>query len=367
MKRALDDVIAALKRHPGDPIDLLVGEPCFDPPEEILAAFERTAGEAVPGYGPPAGMAELRSILAEWVGGSTVDPDQLVVTHGAKGGLLALLAALVEPGDEVIHPLPCYPAYPAMVRRFGGVPVGVAEDAGFLGWSAAVAAAMGERTRAVVLSSPSNPSGSILDPVEFESVFALCEQRGARLILDEAYDAFRFESSADTAGCDQPGEVLVRVGSASKSLALCGWRMGWVIGDPELAARVTGAQAALLNPPASPPQRALLALPEVSDDYFEANRIEVRTRMGELAEVMRAAGFGATLPAGGFYLWIDIRDRLVKETSAAWCERLAEEYGIGFWPGEDYGCPGFVRLALPQGDRWREDVAELERRLPVGL
>lgn len=364
MRRALDGVIASLKRYRGDSIDLLVGEPCFAPPAEIRSAFARTADEPVPGYGPPAGLPELRTILAEWTGGSHVDAENVVVTHGAKGGLLALFAALVEPGDEVIHPLPCYPAYPAMVRRLGGVPVGVAEDDGFSNWSGAVAKAIGRRTRAVVLSSPSNPSGSILASGELQSMLKLCERHGVRLILDEAYAAFRFDDDrAVAAGWDEPGETLVRVGSASKSLALCGWRMGWVLADAALAVRVTGAQAALLNPPATPPQFALLALPKVLDDYFEANRLLVRTRMQELARVMRASGFEAPLPAGGFYLWIDIRDRLEGESSALWCERLAADRGIGFWPGEDYGAPGFIRLALPQGDTWRDDVAELERRL----
>jgi aspartate/methionine/tyrosine aminotransferase len=364
MRRALDEVIAALQRYRGEAIDLLVGEPCFEPPAAILSAFARTAGEPVSGYGPPAGLWQLRSVLAEWAGGPAVDPQQLVVTHGAKGGLLALLAALVEPGDEVIHPLPCYPAYPAMVRRFGGVPVGVAETgAGFAGWSRAVAEVLGDRTRAVVLSSPSNPSGSILTAGELESVVELCAVHGVRLILDEAYDAFRFDDGAVETVRDRPGETLVRVGSASKSLALCGWRMGWVVADAELATRVAVAQAALVNPPATPPQRALLALREVPGAYFEANRLEVRRRMEALAGAMRAAGFDAALPAGGFYLWIDVRDRLEGGSSAVWCERLAEEHGIGFWPGEDYGCPGFVRLALPQRDDWRDDVAELERRL----
>ena len=364
MRRALDGVIAALGGFNGRKIDLLVGEPCFEPPLQIRTAFARTVGEPVSGYGPPAGLLELRSVLAEWAGGPAVDPQQLVVTHGAKGGLLALLAALVEPGDEVIHPLPCYPAYPAMVRRFGGVPVGVAETgAGFEGWGRVVAEALGDRTRAVVLSSPSNPSGSILTASELESVVELCAVHGVRLILDQAYDAFRFDDGAVETVRDRPCATLVRVGSASKSLALCGWRMGWVVADAELATRVAGAQAALMNPPATPPQRALVALPEVSDTYFEVNRLEVRTRMGELAGAMRVVGFDASLPAGGFYLWIDIRDRLEDESSAVWCERLAEEHGIGFWPGEDYGTPGWVRLALPQGDVWRDDVAELERRL----
>ena len=93
MKRALDGVIAELASYPGRPVDLLVGEPCFEPPSEIQTAFERSATKPAMGYGPPAGLAELRLLLAAWAGGSGVDAEQVVVTHGAKGGLLALLAA----------------------------------------------------------------------------------------------------------------------------------------------------------------------------------------------------------------------------------------------------------------------------------
>jgi aspartate/methionine/tyrosine aminotransferase len=364
VKRALDGVIAALKDFDDRRIDLLVGEPCFEPPEEIRSAFVRNARKPVPGYGPPAGIAELRSVLAARIGGPGFDPERVVVTHGAKGGLLALLAALVEYGDEVIHPLPCYPAYPAMVRRLGGVPVGVAERGpDFAGWAAAAAAKMGERTRAMVLSSPSNPSGSVVPSGELRSLAAECGERRVRLILDEAYAAFHLDGGGFDPGADPVLEALVRVGSASKSLAIPGWRMGWVVADEELAASVTGAQAMLLNPPAIPPQQALLALPEVPGSFFETNRCEVRTRMEALVGAMSSTGFECALPSGGFYLWIDIRDRLGNETSVEWCERLARDEGIGFWPGEDYGCPGFVRLALPQGDAWRDDVAELEQRL----
>ena len=368
MKRALDGVIAALGRYPGATIDLLVGEPCFGPPAEILSQFGRTADIAVGGYGPPGGIDGLRRILAERVGGAGSEAKNTVVTHGAKGGLLALFAALIEPGDHVVHPLPCYPAYPAMVRRFGGEPVGVAETAaGFAGWSAAVVDAIGPKVRAVVLSSPSNPTGSVVSDEGLAGLVGICRDRGIRLILDEAYTEFRFSDEPDPAGTLGLDGTVVRVGSASKGLALPGWRIGWIFTDPGLAARLAEVQGALLNPPATPPQRALLALPDVPQSYFEENRREVHARMEALAVAMTAAGLDAEMPGGGFYLWVDVAERLDGATSVEWCERLASERGVGLWPGEDFGVPGFVRLALPQGDDWRDSVREIEGRLAAAV
>lgn len=367
MRRALDSIAAGLRRFPGEKIDLLVGEPCFEPPVEIQAAFQGTAGDPASGYGPPAGLTDLRKVLAGWRDGANGDHEGVLITHGAKAGLLALLAGLVEPGDEVIHPLPCYPAYPAMIRRLGGVPVGVAESGdGFSGWSDGVLAAAGPRTRAVVLSSPSNPSGAVIDGDDLSALVHLCRERGLRLILDEAYAAFRYDRDPFDPGVVDPDcRTLVRVHSASKSLALCGWRIGWIIADADLAGKIAGVQGALINPPATPPQRAMLALPEVPESYFEANRRAVHERLRAMVEAVQRAGCAAAMPAGGFYLWVDIRDRLGPEApdSAAWCERLAEEHGVALWPGEDYGAPGRIRFALPRGDGWRDDVRELERRL----
>jgi aspartate/methionine/tyrosine aminotransferase len=368
VRRALDGVVSALRSFPGRAIDLLAGEPCFEAPAALRAAFARAAREPASGYGPVAGLPELRRLLAEREDGGRAGAENVVVTHGAKGGLLVLLAALVEPGDEVIHPVPCYPAYPAMVRRFGGVPVAVPERGdGFAGWSEAVATRVGRRTRAVLLSSPSNPSGSVLDEDRLAALVELCRAASLRLVVDQAYAAFSFEGAGAAVRLGEPEAAVVRVGSASKSFAVCGWRIGWVVADPNLVSRIIEVQGALLNPPATPPQRALLALPEVPEEGLAAIRLAVRERQQVMVETLRGIGFDATLPAGGFYLWIDLRSRLGdgEGDTVAWCERIAAECGVGLWPGEDFGGPGFVRLALPLGDRWREDVTELGRRLSV--
>lgn len=366
MSRAVDAVAAALRAFDGRRVDLLVGEPCFEPPAELVAAFAR-AGARGSGYGPPGGLAELRALLADRDGAGH-GPDRVVVTHGAKGGLLVLLAALVEPGDEVVHPVPCYPAYPAMVRRFGGTPVAVPEAGdGFAGWPAAVAGSFGPQTRAVVLSSPSNPTGTTLSAAALGELVSLCRQHRVRLIVDEAYVAFRGTADGGVAAADPELQTVVRVRSASKTFALCGWRIGWLASDLALARRLISVQSALLNPPATPPQRALLALPEVPDAFFQANRRAVRERLEAMAEALRGAGLDAPAPAGGFYLWVDVRSRLGGGSdTASWCGALARDRGVGLWPGEDFGSPGFVRLALPGGEAWRDDVAELGRRLAAG-
>jgi aspartate aminotransferase len=141
----------------------------------------------------------------------------VVITSGAKGGLLALLATLLEPGDELVHPKPCYPAYPAMATRLGARPVAVPECGGnFAGWSEAVADVIGPRTRAVVLASPSNPTGTTLDATEASSLVELCRDRGIRLICDEAYVDFRFapDHQAVPAAFDPERTTVVQVRSA---------------------------------------------------------------------------------------------------------------------------------------------------------
>jgi aspartate/methionine/tyrosine aminotransferase len=294
-------------------------------------------------------------------------PDQVVVTSGAKSGLLALFAALLEAGDELIHPRPCYPAYPAMAARLGARPVAVAErGGGFAGWSEAVADAIGPRTRAVVLASPSNPTGTTLETTEAEALVALCRNRGIRLICDEAYVDFRFASDrqALAAVFDPERITVVQVRSASKSWAVCGWRIGWVTGDASLVARVARTHASFINPASGPAQSALCALPEIPDDYLENARSQVARRVEELCSALETAGIPITRPEGGFYLWLDVADRIEAagaSDAVRWCVEIARQSGIGLWPGEDFGGTGHVRIAVtaPSDPDWQNAMEAL--------
>jgi len=370
--RAVDAVIAALAARPGEPVSWIVGEPCFEPPPELADAFARAAESTSFGYPPPAGIPELRAVLAARfeTEGLSIAPDQITITSGAKCGLLALFAALLEPGDELIHPQPCYPAYPAMASRLGARPVAVAEREGsFSGWAEAVARHISPRTRAVVLSSPSNPTGATLDAAEAHDLVELCSTHGIRLIVDEAYTDFRFTADlhALQADLDPNLSTVVRVRSASKSWALCGWRLGWITADAPLATRVATTHSSLLNPASGPAQAALCALPEVSAQYLENVRSMVAGRMDELCPALARAGLPVKKPEGGFYLWLDVNDLNPGRTidAAAWSVEVARRSGVGLWPGDDFDGAGHVRIAVtaPSNSEWPSAVKALVESL----
>jgi len=154
---------------------------------------------------------------------------------------------------------------------------------------------------------------------------------------------------------------VVQVRSASKSWALCGWRLGWVVTDPELAARVAAHHAGLFNPASGPAQEALAALPQVPDDYLENARTVVSKRIETLAVALEATGLGVRMPAGGFYLWVDVANLTGDDPTTPFCVDLARRCGVGLWPGEDFGGTSHVRLAVtaPPPEQWDAAVAAL--------
>lgn len=370
---AVDDVIATLATHAGPQVSWLVGEPCFEPPMELVDAFARAAASPSFRYPPQDGLPALREVLAQRhsADGHALAADQVVITSGAKAGLLALLATLLEPGDELVHPQPCYPAYPAMAIRLGARPVAVVEcGGGFAGWSKAVAEAIGPRTRAVVLASPSNPTGTTLDTTEASALVELCRGRGIRLICDEAYVDFRFALDRQTvpAAFDPERTTVVQVRSASKSWAVCGWRVGWVTADASLVARVARTHASLINPASGPAQAALCALPEVPANYLEEARSSVASRIGELCSALNTAGISLARPEGGFYLWLGVDDQAEvagANNAVEWSLDVARRFGIGLWPGEDFGGAGHIRIAVtaPSDADWQPAVNALTHAL----
>ena len=353
MKRALDRVLEALNAHPDPDRSWLVGSPWFEPPDELRRAMQSAASVSSFDYPPPQGIGELRAAVAELHrrDGLALEPENVVITHGAKSGLLAVFGCVLHPGDEILHPVPCYPAYPAAVIALGGTPVAVPhEDGRSIGDPAAIEACITPRTRAMVLSSPANPTGATLSSEQARELVELCRMHGLRLVCDEAYEAFRFAPDTDRlpAHLDPDLKTVVQVRSFSKTYALCGWRIGYVAADPALIRRLTSWQSALLNPPNSIAQHALISALEVPSTFIQEAGSRVRNRLDELVAVLADAGMEVPPPQGGFYVWADLRSRLAATghtDTAAWCVDFAGRHGIGLWPGEDYLAAGWVRAS----------------------
>jgi aspartate/methionine/tyrosine aminotransferase len=201
---------------------------------------------------------------------------------------------------------------------------------------------------------------------EARALVDLCRDRGIHLICDEAYVDFRFAPGRRSlpAAFDPERTTVVQLRSASKSWALCGWRIGWITSDASLAARVARTHASFINPASGPAQAALCALPVVPDDYLEDARSQVARRIDELCSSFDTAGFSVLRPDGGFYLWLDLADKI--EAAGAgdavqWCVEVARRSGIGLWPGEDFGGTGHVRIAVtaPSDGDWSTAVDAL--------
>jgi aspartate/methionine/tyrosine aminotransferase len=282
---------------------------------------------------------------------------------------MAVLASLLGPGDELICPRPCYPAYVAMAHRLGARTIAVDEAGGsFAGWPHAVADRLGPRTRAVVLSSPSNPTGATLTDDEARELYDICRHHGIRLICDEAYAEYRFatRSKTEPAVFDPERRTVVQIRSASKTWSVCGWRIGWVVADPQMIRSVARQHLALIGPASGPAQAALEQVNDVGPGHLQQARREVRRRSDELLQTLARHGVNCRPPQGGFYLWLDVHslvgdDRADATTS--WCELLARKTGVGLWPGDDFGGPGHVRIAVtaPAPDAWGDAVQALDR------
>ncbi|MEI6721576.1 MAG: aminotransferase class I/II-fold pyridoxal phosphate-dependent enzyme, partial [Betaproteobacteria bacterium] len=209
-----------------------IGEPDFTAPAPVVEAGTRAMRDGLSAYTSALGLTDLREAIAGFYGqryGVPVDPGRVAVTAGASGALLLTLAALIDPGDEVLVPDPGYPCYRHFVRAFEGVAraIPVSGAARFQPTLAQVERLWGPRTKAMILGSPSNPTGTLIDPAELARIAAFVDARGGVLIADEIYHGLVYTEDMHTA-LELPGNVVV-INSFSKYFCMTGWRLGWAV------------------------------------------------------------------------------------------------------------------------------------------
>jgi len=367
-RRALE--LAASGR---DIIHMEIGQPDFGAPAPVLHRARQALQESTLGYTETAGLPTLRQTIACWYHhrfGVALSADRILLTTGASGAFMVLLGSLINPGDEVLLPDPGYPCNRHFVRMFEGKAHLVPTEAqhGFQPTVAQLKAHWGPRTRAVILASPANPTGTCIEPAELEAIHAWVREQGAALIVDEIYQGLVYERPPYTALT--LGDDIFVVNSFSKYFGMTGWRLGWLVGPAECQrAFQRFAQNAYICPPALPQYAALEAFGTDSLAICEAQREEYQSRRAVVLQHLAAMGF--TVPAkpdGAFYVYADCS--AFGRSSSELARDMLERSGVAITPGRDFGLAAperYVRLSYSQSSaRLEEAMARLRHYLARG-
>lgn len=351
-------------------VHMEIGEPDFATPREIVAAGQQALTNGHTAYTPATGLPALRAAISDWYRqrqGLQIAPERILVTPGASGALLLTMAALVNPGDEVLLPDPTYPCNRHFVRLFEGtarnLPVG--SDSGYQLTAEMVQANWTPRTVAALVASPANPTGTLLSGPELDTLVRATQACGGRLIVDEIYHGLVYGADAATA-LSFSDEVFV-INSFSKYFGMTGWRLGWLVAPTAyMSALEKLAQNIFLAASTISQHAALAAFTPSTQQILEERRREFARRRDYLIPALRSLGFDvAVVPQGAFYVYA--RCDGLTDDSFGFCQRLLQEAGVVVTPGVDfgeYGAAQHLRFAYTTGmESLQEGVRRLEHFL----
>ena len=321
-------------------VHMEIGEPDFATPQPIIDAGIRALQEGRTHYTPAVGLRELREAIARDYlkhDGLEIDPRRIIVTPGASGALQLLLALLVDPGSEVLMTDPGYPCNSNFVRLFDGkpvrVPVGAAQryqlDAG------SIEAHWHDNTVCAMITSPSNPTGTVIAPDSLEALYAAVRARGGGLIVDEIYQGLTYGERPRSALA--LGDDLFVINSFSKFQGMTGWRLGWLVApESSIDALDALAQNLFLAAPTLAQYAALAAYEDEARAIIESRRQAFQARRDYLLPALTGLGFDIPVqPEGAFYLYANCEH--LTDDSFAFTHDLLEQAGVAITPGIDFG------------------------------
>jgi aspartate aminotransferase len=342
-----------------------VGEPDFETPIHIRDAAKASLDKGATRYTAVAGTPDLRKAVAahsERTRGVPCKPEQVVVAVGAKHALFDLALALYEPGDEVIIPAPYWVSYPEQVRIVGATPVIVEtkEEEGWLLSPEALENAITPKTKAVILCTPSNPTGSAYPEAALRGLLAVLEKHDCWLIADEIYSALVYDGfkqvSAPTLASEKLRERIIVIDGVSKTWAMTGWRIGWSITPVHVAKALDVIQSQSTTNAAAVAQAAAVAALEGPMASIEDMRLRFEARRTRMVDGLNAIpGVKCRAPEGAFYAFADVRGLYGLATPHAKSAKLEndldvatfllEEAGCAAVPGSAFGAPGYLRFS----------------------
>jgi aspartate aminotransferase len=378
---AVDARAKALKAAGEDVIGFGAGEPDFPTPDHIVtAAVEACRDPRNHHYTPAAGLPELRAAIAEKTerdSGVPCEASQVLVTNGAKHAVYEALQTILDTGDEVLLPAPYWTTYPEAISLAGGDPVVVptTEATGFRVTVDQLEAARTPRTKALFFVSPSNPTGAVYPPEEVEAIGRWALENGVWVVADEIYEHLTFGDHRFTS---MPGVVpdladtSFIVNGVAKTYAMTGWRVGWIVGPPDVMKAAINLQSHSTSNVANVSQRATIAALTGDLEAVAAMRAAFERRGTRMLQLLLAIpGVTCLEPQGAFYCFPSFEGVLGREIAGRTCTStldlaaaLLDEAKVAIVPGEAFGAPGYARLSFATSD---ENIEEGLQRIAKHL
>jgi aspartate/methionine/tyrosine aminotransferase len=343
----------ALEAQGRDIVHLEIGEPDFDTPENIVDAGVDALRKGFTHYSPSNGMIELRKAIADDVAksrGIKVTPEEVVVVPGGKPIIFFVMMALIEEGDEVIYPNPGFPIYESMVNFLGAtpVPIHLKEENNFVLDVKELSSLISDKTKLIILNSPQNPTGGVMDRHDVEAVAKAIGDRDIMILSDEIYSRLLFEGSHfSIASIDAMRERTIILDGFSKTYAMTGWRMGYGVMRPDLAQHISRLMTNSNSCTASFTQMAgveALRGPQASVDHMNE---EFKKRRDYFAErINKIKGFSCKVPHGAFYMFPNITKTGWKSKPLA--DALLDQAGVAVLSGTAFGAfgEGYLRFSI---------------------
>ncbi|MDE2755706.1 MAG: pyridoxal phosphate-dependent aminotransferase [Acidobacteriota bacterium] len=337
-------------------VDFSIGEPDFNTPDNIKGVGHRAIDDNFTRYTSAPGIKDLREAVVEKYRrqyGAEYSVPEVVISCGAKHTLFNLAFALFEEGDEVLLPVPYWVTFPEQFKMVGAVPVEVMtrEEDDFVLKASALEAKVTARTRAMVVNTPNNPTGAVIPADEMDRIVDLALDRDLMIIFDECYEFFVFDGNRHTSlaqYADRARHVSLLVNTASKTYAMTGWRIGYLVAPREVARSVSNVQSHSANP-ASVSQKAALESILGSQDSVSQMIAEYERRRRFVVERLNGMpGLSCATPGGAFYAFPNISSYFGSEVrdSVEFSTWLLRQSGVAVVPGSAFGMEGHVRISF---------------------
>ncbi len=363
-----------LKKQGIDVVGLGAGEPDFNTPQHIIDSAVKAMQEGKTKYTPAAGIVELKEAISEKLkrdNGLDYKPGQITVGNGAKHVLYNIFQAILDPGDEVIVPIPYWVSYPEQVLLADGKPVYIegTEENEFKITPEQLSHAITERTQALIINSPSNPTGSVYSKEELQAIADVCIEKGILMISDEIYEKLIYDGVEHISVASLSEEAYnhtIVVNGMSKPYSMTGWRIGYAAGRKDLIDAMTNLSSHSTSNPTTFAQYGALEALRGTQEPLEMMNKEFESRRNVTVDLLNEIeGIHCVKPKGAFYIFANVSEAVKKGGYAdtdEWAKALLEEEFVALVPGSGFGAPNHIRISYATSlEQLKKGVERIKR------